>query len=253
MSYKIFQYWEDQFLPDGTVKPKPAYYRLCQETVALHNPETVVVTPESLPDYLGMNPPECLQRLYISHRVDWIRKMLLVKQGGLYVDSDFVCFQNLQSLAGLAETFDFVGYKEWNGGIMDNFMIARRGSSLLQRAADIALGKAQGDQQVSWLAMASEAMEAAFAELKWQIRWIMLPTHLVEPINVMSTSWFFATEHAGPENDPSCLGYLTSYHSMRTQLSEMSEEQLLRGPTRLSSILRRGFEQPQRNSSSPID
>jgi Glycosyltransferase sugar-binding region containing DXD motif len=238
--FTVWMYWEDQIGPRGRIKKKPAYYDLCQETVLRHNSNARIIDKTEASSLLGGLPPE-LDGVYVAHRSDWIRKMILWKYGGLYVDSDFICFEPLHSIARLASNFDFVGYKEWNGGYMDNFIAARAGSRLMRAAADEALRRIRCGN-LAWTDTSTASLEAAFNRYRWKTKWIELPTHLVNPVSVVDSSWFtYEGPHQGAEHRDTCLGYMTSFHSLRHWAADQSREALLGGNARACHILRRGL------------
>lgn len=233
---QIWLYWEN------IGRPKPAYYELCQQSVLKHNPSARIIGREEAEELIGPIPKE-LDEVYIIHRVDWIRKMLLWKHGGMYLDSDFICFESLAPLAGLARTFDFVGYKEWHSGIMDNIMVAKAGSPILKAAADIALDyvKRKG-KNVKWLDTNNVAMEQAMESWRWKSKWMMLPTHVLSPVNVCDKDWFIQEQDGyALEHDKSCLGYITSYHTIKDWAQNRTKRELMSGNERVCHIFRHAF------------
>lgn len=230
----IWMYWED--IPG---RPKPAFYQLCQETILRHNPNVVILNKEEAESHVGKIPVE-FNNVHIIHRVDWIRKKLLAKFGGMYLDSDFICFQNLDSLLGLAKDFDFVGYREWDREIMDNIFVARAGSPILKEAADYCVKEIKKKRRdIFWLDTNAYAMESAFAKWQWNCKWILLPTHLINPIDVCDRKWYLKRiKDYRPEHRASCLGYITSYNELREWAQNKTREEILNGDERVCHIIR---------------
>lgn len=228
----IWQYWEGETIPP--------YYALCQETVARHNDNVRVIGPDDLPELIGPIP-EILKKSYITHRVDWIRKKLLVEQGGVYVDSDFICVRSMAPLQALSLHYDFAGYKEHNSGMwMDNLVCGRKGSKILQSAADYAqrvLEEKEG--RVNWLEASCDAVEHGFREFIWKEDWMKIPTHLIEPQKVVDNSWF--TDHTDTAPDHNCYGFMTSVHSLGEWTKNKNREELLTGKSRVCHIFRRAM------------
>lgn len=233
-SKTIWQYWEDR----GTQKPD--YYSLCQETVARHNENVRIIGPEDLPELVG-ELPEVLNRAYVTHKIDWIRKKLLIEQGGVYVDSDFICMRSLKAIQEMAPHFDYVGYKEWNtGGWMDNFMAAKKGSKILQHALDYSLKQLEmKNGKVNWLECSTDAINSAFNEYRWKSDYVKLETHLIEPQKVTDTWWFTQKTDETPNHH--CYGFMTSVHNLRSWCINKTREQLLGGEERVCHLFRRAM------------
>jgi hypothetical protein len=229
----IYLYWE------GTARPW--YYSLCLRTVLKHNPHARLLGRQDVEDVIGPIPPE-LDKVYIIHRVDWIRKKFIEAVGGLWLDMDFICFRSLDSLAALANDFDYVGYREWPGNQMDNFFAGRKGSRVLHDAADHALEQVRRfGRDVSWLATNAESIDHAMQRNAWSFH-IQIPTHLISPVTVMDPHWFCADK--APWEDVSgyqCFGFITSYHGLRGWLASQSEEEFLSGRSRLASLFQRSL------------
>lgn len=231
----LWMYWEGECIPD--------YYQLCQESILRRHDCARIVGPDDLPGLIG-EIPEVLKRAYITYRVDWIRKMLLWKQGGMYIDSDFICLKPLDGLLGMAPHFDYVGYQEWGGGHMDNFMCARQGSPFMKSAADYALHALERKHgKIGWLEASRDAIRHAISEWRWRSNWMMIPTHLVTPVSVTDKKWFTSEPEPG-EGCPKhfSYGYMTSVHSMNRWVKGRTRDEFLNGNARVCHLLRKALE-----------
>ncbi|MEM4218316.1 MAG: hypothetical protein QXZ09_09875 [Candidatus Methanomethylicaceae archaeon] len=230
----IYAYWE------GTTKHW--YYDLCWQTVLKWNPRATLLSRSDVEAALGQLP-KALDSVYITHRVDWIRKKWIATFGGVWLDHDFVCWQPLDWLETLASTFDYVGYKEWHGtGWMDNLFAARKGSSILECAADYAMAQIERfGTRIQWLATNAHAMNHAVEKHKWGYV-MQIPTHLVSPISVMERDWF-ASEDPIDIDQFAAFGQITSFHGhgdwIKARFS--SPDELLRSRCRLAAVFRRAF------------
>jgi len=231
----IWMYWEGKAIPD--------YYALCQESVLKHNDNVRIIGAEDLPELIG-EVPEVFKKSYITHKVDWLRKRLLYEQGGMYVDSDFICHKPLTSIVEMSSHFDYVGYKMWDGRHMDNFMAGKKGSPILCDAADYALEIIQRKfGKISWFEASADAIAYGFNKNKWSSFWTLLSTHLVVPKSGYEHAWFFKTLES--EDDipkHTSFGYMTSVHSFGDKVRNKTKDELLNMNNRLGYILRKGIE-----------
>jgi hypothetical protein len=231
--FGIYAYWEG---------PRHWYYDLCFKTIKHHNPNARMLSRADVEAVLGPLPP-VLNSAYVTHRVDWIRKAYIRVLGGLWLDMDFICLRPLQSLANLADTFDYVGYEEWSGNWMDNFFVGRRGSPFLATAADHALDQLQKyGPSVAWLACSADAIAAGFQQHPW-CNYLQIPTHLISPVSVMDPNWF--TDDIAPGDDLGkfeSFGFITSFHGLGGWLNNRSEQEFMDGRSRLSALIRRALK-----------
>lgn len=230
----IWQYWEDR----GTTKPD--YYALCQETVQRHNVNVRIIGPEDLPSLIG-ELPDVLNKAYVTHKIDWIRKKLLFEQGGVYIDSDFICVKSLKAFQDMAGHFDYVGYKEWNtGSWMDNFMAAKKGSKILKHAMDYSLERLElKNGKVEWLECSTQALDSAFNKYRWNSDYVKIETHLIEPVNVTATNWFIEKTEETPDHHS--FGFMTSVHNLRSWCINKTREELLSGEERVCHLFRKAM------------
>ena len=147
----IYAYWEGD--------KKHWFYDVCWQTVRRLNPAAVLLSRRDVEDVLGAIPAE-LNHVYLTHRVDWIRKAFIARTGGLWVDLDFVCWADLAPLAEASQLFDYIGWKELHGtGWMDNFFAARQGSPIVVEAAANALAEVRRQgKNLAWLSTNADTM-----------------------------------------------------------------------------------------------
>ncbi|MEM4204178.1 MAG: hypothetical protein QXS54_08930 [Candidatus Methanomethylicaceae archaeon] len=230
----VYCYWEGE--------TRHWYYDLCLETIKRHNPDLVVLSRTDIEAELGPLPDE-LNNVYITHRVDWIRKVWIATVGGLWLDCDFVCWSSLDWLRKMAEAFDYVGYQEWHGtGWMDNIFAGRKGSVILRDAAEYALQqiRAHGNA-MPWLAASAHAMNHAINLHRWGY-YLQIPTYLLSPVSVMDKNWF-AQKVAKNIKEFNAFGQITSFHVLGDWIKSTfaSAESLLLSDTHLAHVLLRGL------------
>lgn len=230
---KIWLYWEGEKMPD--------YYRLCQETIKHHHNEhdVCLIGDSDLSDLIGP-VPEILKKCYVTHRVDWIRKMLLYKQGGLYIDSDFICLRPLTVFQQMSEVFDHVYYKRWNNSYMDNFVGARAGSPIMKTAADYCLERFElKSGKVNWYEASTSAIDHAMQKHWFDCLHARVPTHSIVPKSGFEHQWFFEPTDEIPNNN--CFGFMTSFHSFHKHVAKLTRAELLAMPNRLGAIFRKAL------------
>lgn len=123
-----FTYWEG---------PKPAFIEMCHELMEMHNIMFKVYTENDIrngavpgiEDYV--NEP-LFWKLHPAHRADIIRvKALHNNDGGYWVDSDFICLNNLNPLYDISfNTGKFLYYAD-SWGPTNGILFAPPGHSLI--------------------------------------------------------------------------------------------------------------------------
>jgi glycosyltransferase involved in cell wall biosynthesis len=113
----IWMYWEN--------KPETTTYdciRLCWKTIIINNKydfQIKILTEDDVIKYLPdiNNNYKLLKE--IAHKADYIRFALLYKYGGIWLDSDMICFRSLNEVKDKIEEYGFVcnGYRQESGNI----------------------------------------------------------------------------------------------------------------------------------------
>lgn len=251
-------FWESQKDANGNPIPKHFYYDLCQRTVLNNNPKAQIVNMDEATEIIGGIPDE-IKDHYIVHQVDWIRKMLIYKQGGLYVDSDFICLRPLDLFLDLGNHIDMALPKQPDMNWMDNFLVGKEGSKPIKHAADAALqmmankkpsncklieGKngRHSQKTLGWLEPNARAMGEAIRYWDRRSLIMRIPTTWVHPMN-LNKKWFFSPKiNEGVPYKNSCYGYITSFHMFRNQINKFkSEKELLDSNTRVADLIKFGL------------
>jgi hypothetical protein len=129
----IWQYWE-------TKGVKPAFIEGLHE-IARRNSgcQVVLVTPQTLTDYLPDVSRHILRIQEMAHKADMIRSMLVALHGGMWLDSDAIVLRDLNWLFDLLEQSEFVGFN--NKGRLEanrpwvrvNCFLSRAGGTVICR------------------------------------------------------------------------------------------------------------------------
>ncbi len=112
---KIWLYWQN-----SANKTIPTYILLCWKTIVINNKndyDIKILTDYDIESYLPgiLQETENLQE--IAHKADYIRFNLLYKYGGIWLDSDFICFKSLRPIEDQIKENGFVctGYFHKSG------------------------------------------------------------------------------------------------------------------------------------------
>lgn len=113
----IWLYWENQ-----ENKLTPDYIRLCWKTIINHNKydfQIKILTEDDVLTYLPNINKNYVLLNEIAHRADYLRFNLLYEYGGIWLDSDTICFKNLKEILEKIEKYNFVytGYNHESGKI----------------------------------------------------------------------------------------------------------------------------------------
>lgn len=103
---RIWLYWES--LPGRTV---PDYIKLCWLTIVKNNIkdfEIICLDQYSTLTYLEDLNKDCFLFEYIANKTEYIRFKLLNKFGGIYLDSDFICFRSFKPIMEKIKKVNFV-------------------------------------------------------------------------------------------------------------------------------------------------
>ena len=85
----IWQYWETKGF-------KPLFVDELHEIAKKNSgAEVVLVTPETIQDYIPNIPDEIFQIKELAHKADMIRALLIYHHGGMWLDSDAIVLSSL--------------------------------------------------------------------------------------------------------------------------------------------------------------
>ena len=231
MTPPVWLYWEG---------PLPPWIAECQRTAAAHAPDVRLVTPEEFDRLRDVDRDIDLSGLCVAHRADFIRAFLLARHGGLWVDSDCVVMRRLEPVLELLARYDFVGYKERQGHVANNFMGAPPGSRIAARYYRRVCSLLRSKRRLDWLTLGSYALTETIAEVG--APWHRLAVEQVQPVCWSRPEVFFQTgddeEHARLFNDRAYC-YMLSDNMARGYAAEHEGADLLAPGTFFRYLLRR--------------
>jgi hypothetical protein len=156
----IWQYWEKKGV-------KPLFVdELYEITKKNSNVDVVLVTPETINEYIPDIPKEILDIEEMAHKADMIRALLVYHHGGMWLDSDAIVLSDLNWLFDMLSDHDFIGFN--NSGTFNNSPLNVRINCFLSRP--------QSNVMKCWV----ESQHKKFP--KTTFAWTEVGTDLLDPI-----------------------------------------------------------------------
>src|SRR5215216_1462982 len=229
MTLPVWMYWEGE---------RPEWIQACQKTVSAHAPDVRLVTPLDFDRMRTIDRDIDLSTLCTAHRADFIRAFLLAQNGGIWVDSDCVVLRNLQPVFELLDQYDFVGYKERQGYVTNNFMAAPKGSAILSRYYQRVCRILRSANQLSWLSLGSYALTETIGESN--IPWYRIGYDLIQPVCWSNPSAFFRlSDREGHEQvfNQRAYCYMLSHNMVQGYQAQHPDQPLMTENTFFSFLL----------------
>ena len=189
----------------------PAWISSCQETMRCHIPGLQILSYAQFEALRTVDLDLDLMHLCPAHRADYIRCYLLRNYGGFWIDADCLVLRDLRSLIGCLDLYEFVGYRERQGHVANNFMGARAGSQVMEYFYKRVCSTLRSGEPLCWTEIGSKALTSTIRGLS--TRWLQMNCELVQPICWSRPEAFFsvrsAEEHASLIN-PDSFCYMLS-------------------------------------------
>lgn len=153
MALPIWTYWENHYSSE-----KPAYLRLCEETIRKHRggAEFVVVTPETLEAFVGLLPIG-YEWLGPAHKADYLRLRLLHDYGGVWIDADTVAFDDLTSnFVALLEESPVISIG--TGTLAQAMFGSRARTPFIAECLDVATARIEAREPLTWGGLGSSIL-----------------------------------------------------------------------------------------------
>jgi hypothetical protein len=221
MKLPIWMYWEGH---------RPEWISMCERTVRAHADDVRVLSPEDFDLIRDCDRDIDLSGLCVAHRADFIRSYLLRRHGGLWIDSDCIVIKDLQPWLNRLAKYEFIGYKERQQHVANNFMAARPRSPIAREYYWRVCSLLRSRAPLSWLTLGSDALTRVLKELKRP--WLQIGYELVQPICWSQPELFFAIraqdEHAAVFNERSICYMLANQvltrYSQANPTSSLTDE-----------------------------
>lgn len=235
MTLPVWMYWEGE---------SPEWIKACQRTVRAHAPDVRLIDADDFDRMRDIDRDIDLSRLCTAHRADFIRAFLLARHGGLWVDSDCIVLRSLEPFFDALTRHDFLGYKERQGHIANNFMGAPAGS----RNASVYYGRVceilRSGKRLEWLSLGSYALTETIQTSG--VAWHRVGYDLIQPICWSYPAAFFAVgDRAAHERgfNERAFCYMLSNNMIQGYQAEHAEQSLTAEDTFFSFLLSRAFEE----------
>ena len=239
----IWQYWE-------TWGPKPAFIDGLHE-IAKRNAGApiVLVTPETLSSYLPDLEPEILEIEDVAHKADMIRTRLVMRHGGMWLDSDAVVLRDLGWMFDLLDQHEFVGFN--NGGGLQSLrpwvrvccFLSRPGGAIVSRWVERQRKKLP-KTVFEWSEIGAEMLNAVCLEDRSQAR--ILPFEMISPVGAKEVARFLDNDDAFAARilDQCSIVMLTnrSLQKLGVPLRHLSVEEIAAGDSLIARVLRRATQ-----------
>lgn len=234
----IWQYWE-------TVGDKPAFvdglHAIARKNAGA---EIVLVTPETLRQFVPDIPPDVFKIGQIAHKADMIRAMLVMRHGGMWLDSDAIVLRRLDWILGLLDTYEFVCFND--GGLLDqgppwvrvNCFASRRGGRIVSewvRQQHAKFPRTEYD----WEEIGSALLHPICLDNKERVK--VLPFEVIAPVRWDQVSQFTSRGVDASAILRDCYVVMLSDQSLKSRaasLRTMTIEQIASGDYLLSAVMR---------------
>ncbi len=234
----IWQYWE-------TRGQKPAFIDGLLE-IAIKNAgvKIILVTPETLPQYLPECPPEVHAIQKMAHKADMIRAMLIKKHGGMWLDSDAIVLKDLNWLFDLLSEHEFIGFDDAGGArVRVNCFLSRPNGTIISEWVRLQHAKFPRTEY-EWEEIGSDILDPLCKTYQAKI----LPFHLICPI-----AWYEVEEFERCGHHPKkvvqwlneCMMVMMTNNALSKRNSEIigkTVPQLAAGNTLISHFIRKALD-----------
>jgi hypothetical protein len=232
----LWMYWEGDC---------PAWIRMCQQTVLAHASNVRLLSPSDFDRLRDIDRDIDLGRLGAAHRADFIRAFLLARYGGLWVDSDCIAMQPLDSILECLADYDFVAHRERSGMISNGFIGARRGSEIASALYARLCVTLRSGRPIGWISLGGEPLTDILNHTS--VRWRELPCDAVQPICWSTPGEFFVVREP-QEHDlliqKSAICYMLSNVAVQRFRAENAGADLLAENTFFRHLLAQSLREP---------
>ena len=215
----IWQYWE-------TSGAKPRFIDGLHEIAKANSRVNIVlVTPETLRDYLPDIEPDIERISELAHKADMIRSRLVMRYGGMWLDSDAVVLRDLNWLFEYLEDYDFVGFNNHGTLHVDRPFV--RVNCFLSRPAGRIVSAWAAAQRAKlprtsfhWSEIGAELLNSVCLDHRPLAK--ILPFELICPVPWRQVELFFAADDQHAEKIlEECFIVMLTNTAVRTKLPRL--------------------------------
>jgi hypothetical protein len=245
-SFTIWQYWEN--VPGKT---KPPYLDVCETTIRRFSGDMPVrvVDSSTVGALIGTLPP-MWDEMSVVQRSDYARVRLVLKYGGVWIDSDTIALRPLENLVRpIEDGATFVGWghdgdNNLFAGVPDAPILA-----LWAARQDEILSGALRPSDLSWSALGSEILTQLVTEEDWH----RLDERKISPIGWQDFRLFLSRTYPSERvlrHDPIVVALYNA--QLSEPLSGISADRLFNSNMLLGRLLRRGLGFRERRISGAL-
>lgn len=177
----VWLYWEGE---------RPAWIAACQQTIFDHGRDVRLLTWESFDALRDTDRDIDLSGLHVAHRADFVRAFVLMRYGGLWIDSDCIVMQPLDPVLALLTTYDFICHRERQGVFSNGFIGAAAGSAVAAAYYRHICALLRSGQRLGWSSIGGMALTQVLSSVSRDI-WCELPCEQIQPICWSDPGAFF--------------------------------------------------------------
>jgi hypothetical protein len=243
----IYQYWE-------TRGSKPKFIDGLRD-IATRNAGVplMLVTPETLPSFVAEMPPAINEIGEMAHKADMLRTMLILRHGGMWLDSDAIVLRPLRALFDYLDEFDFVGFDDLSffkrSKVRVNCFLSRPNGRIVSEWVRLQHQKLPRTT-FGWEEIGSDLLTGICRENRRLVK--LLPFSLISPVGWDRVDAFARSGNAGPILRD-CLMVMMSNKSLsdrRSPLVDMTVEEIAARDWLISDIVRHALGQPSLHNTS---
>jgi hypothetical protein len=235
-SLPLWMYWEGDC---------PDWIRMCQQTVLAHASNVRLLSPGDFDRLRDIDRDIDLGRLGAAHRADFIRAFLLARYGGLWIDSDCIAMQPLDSILERLDDYDFVAHRERSGMISNGFIGARQGSEIASALYARLCATLRSHRPIGWISLGGEPLTDILNHTS--ARWRELPCEAVQPVCWTNPGEFFAVREPAEHDaliQERAICYMLSNVAVQRFRAENPGADLMAENTFFRHLLARSLRKP---------
>lgn len=237
----IWQYWE-------TSNFKPLFVDGLHEIAKKNSGvDVVLVTPDTVSDYIPDIPEMIFEIKELAHKADMIRALLLYHNGGMWLDSDAIVLSDLNWMFDELGNYDFVGFND-SGSFIDEPLKVRINCFLARPKSNIMKTWVKYQHQkfpkirYTWTEIGTDLLDPIIIENKRKVK--LLPFDMICPVRWDEVSRFSSVVEDADDllNDTQMV--MLSNKSLQTlnpALTITPLNELSKGKTLIAGILRRAL------------
>ena len=233
----VFLYWDDK--PNTKT---PDYILLCRQTILKNcgkDVNVILVNRSNISQYLENIPENLFKIKEIAHIADYVRVALLVRYGGIWLDSDCILLKNLSPIFDMLNDYEYVGYcwKPLQPSI--GFMASRKDCPLLKEHLDVITDKINKSEnfKFSWAALGYDSLWKITPKYKDKI--YLFSHEYFSPIHYSKSVNDFSGKNSKIIMDDCYTVMLFNKMFSNSSISKLTEKQILEGDNLLSNLFKR--------------